>query len=195
MAWIALVATWLFVAGMFNKRTRSWFIKLESHKDRTLPEVSESESESLRNWKAVFRETVAAVDGQLSPELENFLLDDATRASKILEAAKAEAEKERQRIIEEARQEILAETQYVKNSRPLLVGAAYEEFKVDYSACDETPGERWMVIRRWHERGFRFPVRLREHQLRNATDSHVRDLLRALYDEQDRPDAVEREPR
>lgn len=139
------------VGGVAHPRTRRLLIAKEPQKQ--LP----GETQALREWKQVFRDTVISVEGALSPEMEAFLTDEEVFVSKLLADAKIQAEKMRAEIIAKAeaeRAEILKEQEeWAVNGRPLLVGSAYKEYDDDYKAA-KSPTERGSVIERWHRKGF-----------------------------------------
>lgn len=162
-----------------------------------------SGSAELEEWKKIFRDTVISMDGQLSPEMEAYLLHDDARVEAFLAKARAQTEKDRAEILkkteqerlailkkaEEQRAELLGENEERPSGRPLLMGASRKEFDDDYKACGSNT-ERGSVVRRWHNKGFRFPRALRAFHLSVCEDEQTRVAWRKMFDEQDQ-DLVE----
>lgn len=161
-----------------------------------------SGSAELEEWKKIFRDTVISMDGQLSPEMEAYLMHDDARVEAFLAKARAWTEKDRAEILkkteqerlailrkaEEQRAELLGENEEHPSSRPLLMGGARKEYDADMAACT-TPLERGSVIHRWHDKGFRFPRAMRAELMQAASNEQTRAGWREMFDEQDEVEA------
>lgn len=195
VAIVLLVLCLTAAGGAAHPRTRRFFLtkKLEP---LALPAA---ESDSLRQWRQVFRETVVATEGKLSREMEDFLADPEEIQARFLAEAVVEAEKRRAELLKKTEDECAAMVEKAKEQRalileenndaspsrrPLLVGGAMWEFRDDYNAS-KTEGERYRVIERWHSKGFRFPRVMRKELLDTAANEGVRVALRRLFDQQD----------
>jgi len=174
-----------------------------------------AETEKLREWKKTFREIVVRTDGELSPELAEFLAEDSSRVTRILaetvklaeeqkktileEAEKAsatileEAEKAAAEVKKKARQDAdsivnnaeVKKVEILSGRRLPLVGDALKAYRHDMKVSTSAE-ERGEVINRWHKKGFLFPDFLREELLSSATDHGTRDSWRKMFDQQDK---------
>lgn len=180
---VLLISSLAMVGGVAHPRTRRLLIAKEPLK--LLP----GESQSLREWKAIFRDTVISVEGQLSPEMSAFLAGEEERVSKVLADAKTQGEKviaDAKVQAEKARAELFKEQdEWTTNDRPLLIGAARAEYQSDYDSA-KTPTERGRVIYRWHNKGFRYPREMRAVLMQSAVDEDTRNGWRKIFDEQDK---------
>lgn len=200
LAVILLVAV-VGAAGAAHPRTRHLFLQ-KKVEPKALPSHSSAEVEQ---WKQIFRETVISADGQLSPEMEEFLMNDDERVTVFLAGARKAAEEDRAAILkkatedraeilkkaEEDRAEILKENEnWTGSKRPPLVGAAYREYLDDREGA-QTRQEAFDVIKRWHIKGFRFPAKLRAELLKKTGVGEegvsTRNDFRKWFDEQDKP--------
>lgn len=185
-AFLVLSAVVFFAIGTAAyPRTRKLFIERAAKPKALLA----PESQALKDWKKIFRETVISVDGSLSPELKSFLSEDDDRASAVLAEARKSAEQERAEILKKAEEErasLLKENEdWVINDRLLLVGPPRREYEDDFGAA-QSPIERGDVIKRWHAKGFRFSRELRASLLSGASNEETRRMWRAMFDEQDK---------
>ena len=167
-------------AGIAYPRTRRLFLTAPPKEEPKL--LAASAGSPLAEWKTIFRDTVVAVDGGLTPEMEAFLVSD--EVAKVRETALAK------HLLDEARGQAKKELDELldgedEGGRELLDGAAYKEFCVDFNAST-TGQEKLNVARRWHEKDYRFSDALREHLLTNsAPGPSWRDAYREMFDEQD----------
>lgn len=170
-----------FGIGAAHPKTRHFFLtKKES------PKLLTAESSTkLEEWKQVFRETVISVDGEISPEMEEFLRDDGDRLVEVIAAARKKTEESRAKILKEARHEAETITSaWAQSKRPILTGAPYKEFSADWESCLENR-ERSDVLYRWHKKKFRFGPELRKFILNQCADSSMRNEYRKMFDDQD----------
>jgi hypothetical protein len=186
---VLLTLVLVLVIGTTNSKTRALFIKPPEPKLLT-------DGTSVEEWKPIFREIVTETDGGLTKEMKDFLMSGDEKASQILATALeevkvmkaraiAEGEAEKKRLIaeaEEVRERILADGK--KYKRPLLEGKYLEEFYVDYYAA-KSSGERGDVVKRWHEKGFRFSLDMRKIRFASSQNEEYRNILRNMFDEQD----------
>ncbi len=115
-------------AGIVYPRTRKLFLTAPPKETKLL---AASAGSPLAEWKTIFRDTVVAVDGGLTPEMEAFLVSD--EVAKVREAELAK------RLLVEAREQAKQELDELLDGedvdgRKLLDGAAYKEFCADFNA-------------------------------------------------------------
>jgi len=175
LAIYAFVMTLGFL-GITYPRTRKLFLTApKDDKPKLLPA---GEGAKLSEWKTVFRDTVVAVDGGLTPEMEAFLASD--EAAKVREQALAT------RLLDEAREQAKKELDaLLSGKRRLLQGEAHRAFAEDFNVST-TMQERLDVARRWHDKGYKFDDEVRQALLRNSSPGPKwRDEYRKMFDEQD----------
>jgi hypothetical protein len=138
-------------------------------------QLSASETK-LEEWKGIFRETVIATDGELSPEMESFLAgaNDWTKreseiSAKCLSQARAQAKRELDELLSR------------DNSR-LVIGDVREAFVIDWNA-GPLIAEKIEVVQRWCDNGYEFPLAMRTELISKIATQDGRDELRDIFDE------------
>jgi hypothetical protein len=171
-------------AGIAYPRTRRLFLTAPPKEEPKL--LAASAGSPLAEWKTIFRDTVVAVDGGLTPEMEAFLVSD--EVAKVRETALAK------HLLDEARERAKKELDELldgDDARKRLDGSAYKEFAADFNSSASVQ-EKLNVARRWHEKGYRFADDLREHLLQHSSPNESwRNAYRKMFDEQDEDDGDE----
>lgn len=124
-------------------------------REETAKALTDGVPTSLQQLLAGFREYIIATDGTVSTEAE--------------EAMKALAEVKRLPAPPEPN---------------WLQGEACEQYQDELEAA-KTIEEHRAVVKRWHAKGFIFPLRLRKDLIKGACNEEGRTLYQRLFDEQD----------
>lgn len=122
---------------------------------KLLPDGGDDDVCKVEEWKRVFRDTVVAAEGGLSPAMDEFLEGRVSAVPSVKGMA-----------------------------RPLLIGNARKEYDADRESS-KTSHEVFNVDERWHKKGFRFTLRWRSSLLTNAANEDTRNAYRKMFDEQD----------
>lgn len=164
-AFILVFAIFACITGLFGRDVRAYVRKqLAARKEQT-PLLPERQRQlAAAEWLDVFRETVVAAEGEVSPDLDAFLSSVTARDQILAAAAKerdhilAAAEKERDCILADAeRSRVEMLDRVVNYSDEEFAALLYDELRlqwhrlgfalpVEWQRCDDKQRQMWKTI-------------------------------------------------